>query len=74
MERFMKENGWMINNMGLGLKLGQMELNLKVIIRKEKNMEKANFYGLTVLNMKVISLKIIFMEMEPMFGQMAENI
>ena len=70
----MKGNGKMINNMAMDVKNGRMELNLKVIIKKVKNMVKANFNGLMVHNMMEILLKIIFRERELIFGQMEENI
>ncbi len=42
----MKEIGRMINSMEKALKNGLMELDMKVIILKEKNMGKENLIGL----------------------------
>ena len=58
----MKDIGKMISNMERELKLGQMDLNTMVIIRREKSMVKVNTVGLMVLVMMVIGLKIKYVE------------
>lgn len=45
-----KEIGKMIFNKVLAYKVGKMGLNIKDIIKKEKNMEKENIYGQMVLH------------------------
>lgn len=62
MVQSMKDIGKMISNMERELKLGQMDLNTMVIIRREKSMVKVNTVGLMVLVMMVIGLKIKYVE------------
>jgi hypothetical protein len=45
----MKDIGWMICRMVMGLRLGQMDLNTKEIIEKERSMDKAVTIGQTDL-------------------------
>lgn len=46
----MKENGKTINNMAKDLKHGQIDLNMKVIMLKERNKVMVNFSGQMVIN------------------------
>jgi len=47
----MKETGKMIYKMDMVLKVGQMGLNMKDVIKLVKNMAKEHIPGLMVLNM-----------------------
>jgi hypothetical protein len=40
MEHIIKENGWMISNMELVMKVGLMEQNMRESTLKERSMEK----------------------------------
>lgn len=48
----------MIFKMGMELKLGQMDQNMEVIIKKGKSMDKELILGAIVQNMLVNGLKI----------------
>lgn len=62
MELSTKDTGEKINKMVKVKKLGQMVLVTKEIINKEKNLVTESLNGQMVQNMKVSSLRIIFME------------
>lgn len=68
----MKDNGKMIYKMEMELKLGQMDLNMKVVIKKEKNMDLVNIFGMMDLHMKVIGWITRFVEGESIVGLMVE--
>ena len=67
-----KVNGKMINNTDTVLKFGLTEVNMRVNISKEINMEKESLYGLMVPIITVISIKIIFRAKVYMSGMMEE--
>ena len=67
------DNGWMINNMEVEKRCGQMELSILEIMLMARKREKEASYGLMALSMKAISIKIVFMGMELIHGQMVEN-
>jgi len=62
MELNMKDTGEKINKMDKVKKLGPMEPAIKEITNKGKNLDTESLNGQMVQNMKVSSLKIIFME------------
>ncbi len=62
MELNMKDIGEKINKMDKVKKLGLMEHVIREIINKGKNLDTESLNGQMVQNMKVSSLKIIFME------------
>jgi len=47
----MKEDGWMISKMDMVKKHGRTDLDMKAIIKKGKNMDKAVIHGVMDLNM-----------------------
>lgn len=69
----MRGIGKMIYRMGMGLKVGLMGLNMKEIIKVERNMEKEHILGLMGLSMWVLGLKIEFLGRELIHGLMEEN-
>jgi len=68
-----KVNGSKINKMEMVMKLGQMELNIKVNIFKAKNKVKEFLLGMISPDMKETSLIIILKDKENMFGGITEN-
>ena len=52
MKQFMRVHGKMITKKALGQKVGKTGQNMRVNLKKEKRMEKANLYGVIELNMK----------------------
>ena len=62
MELNMKDTGEKINKMDKVKKLGLMEHVIREIINKGKNLDTESSNGQMVQNMKVSSLRIIFME------------
>jgi hypothetical protein len=62
----------MTNNMAKDRNPGPMELNIKDIIMKERNMAKDSLFGLTKVLMKVILMTIILKELDYINGQMEE--
>ncbi len=69
----MKGNGRMISKMDMGLKFGQMGLNMKVTIIKEKKMVKALIHGLINLSIRDNGQIIKYMGMVFILGRMEEN-
>lgn len=69
-EQNTKENGKRTHNTGMEWKNGLMNLTLKVITKMERKMKKESLVGLTDHIMKVISMKIIFMEKVFIIGVM----
>ena len=67
----MKDNGRTIYKMELEWRHGQMALNMKVVIKKEKNMDLVNMFGMMDHHMKVIGLIIKYVEEVCIVGQMA---
>lgn len=65
--------GKVINSMGLAKKYGQMVLNIKEIMYKEKNTELVNSNGLMDRFIKEIFSTIIFMVKEHINGAMGGN-
>lgn len=63
MDRFMKDIGKMIFKKDMVQKNGQMVLDMKVTINKDKNMAMALIFGMMVQYMKEVGQKIKFMEM-----------
>eukprot|EP00339_Tiarina_fusa_P016843 CAMPEP_0117031200 /NCGR_PEP_ID=MMETSP0472-20121206/22457_1 /TAXON_ID=693140 ORGANISM="Tiarina fusus, Strain LIS" /NCGR_SAMPLE_ID=MMETSP0472 /ASSEMBLY_ACC=CAM_ASM_000603 /LENGTH=60 /DNA_ID=CAMNT_0004739485 /DNA_START=718 /DNA_END=900 /DNA_ORIENTATION=+ len=59
--------------MEMVMKLGQMELNIKVNIFKAKNKVKEFLLGMISPDMKETSLIIILKDKENMFGGITEN-
>lgn len=53
MAQNMKETGRVIYKTDMELKLGKMEANTKVFIKKEKNTDKENIHGQIKATMKV---------------------
>lgn len=74
MELFIQVIGKMINNMVSESKHGLTAPNMKDYTRKERNMDKGNFFGLTDLNFLVNSKIIISMVKALMNGATGENI
>ena len=70
----MMVNGKMINNMEKEKKHGLMEVLMKESILMAKDKDLVILNGLMVLNMKVIFLKICFMEKDNILGMIKENI
>ena len=64
----------MINNMDMGMNIGQMEHHLKVNMHKVKSMVQVSLCGLIEVLLMENSMKIIFAGKEYMNGQMAEYI
>ena len=64
----MKATGKMICNMVMGKKSGLIIQNMKVNIMKVKSMEREPMFGLMVVNMKEIGLKIGLKVMEHTLG------
>ena len=69
MELNIMEIGKMINRKDLDKKNGKMELFKKDNINLVKSKEKAHSFGAMTALMKEILIKIIFMELENMFGK-----
>ena len=70
----MKDNGKMIYKMEMELKLGQMDLNMKVVIKKEKNMDLVDTLGMMDHLMKATGLITKSVEEESIVGQMVEYV
>jgi len=70
----MKAIGIKTINMDMEFKLGLMEANMREITDKEKNMGKVNIHGRMGVIMMEIGNKIRLMDMEFIFGEMAESI
>lgn len=66
------EIGRMISNLDMVKKNGRMVHFIKEIMRLGRNKEKVHLFGVTIALMKVIFMKIIFMEKGNMFGKMGE--
>lgn len=69
----MLDNGRMTNSMGLVRRHGRMELTMRVSMRKEKNMEKANLYLQTGPCMKGSLITMTFTVLEFISGQIIEG-
>ena len=64
----MRVNGKKINSMELVRNCGLMEQNIKDSTLKERNMDKANFFGQMAVLMKESSSKMKFMDMVSING------
>ena len=69
----MRESGEKINNTGMVLKDGQMELAIRDTMLMEKSMEKASSFGLTKALILVISLITTLKDKVFTSGQMEES-
>ena len=63
---------WMINNMAVAKKIGQMELNIPDHMLMDKSI-KAFFHGLMAQNMKVIFMRTRFMGEALIYGLMDDH-
>ena len=73
MELIIKENGKMTNKKGMVWNNGKMELNMKDIKFKEKNMEAEYYIMQMDMCMKVNSSKMRSKELESINGQMGNR-
>ena len=76
MEHILKENSFMIRDMDMGLRFGQMVNNMKVNFVMELKKEKENLHGQMVMFMKENLKKIKWKELEFLNGKiknMKEN-
>lgn len=67
-----KDNGFVINNMGMDLKLGLMGLSIRETMWRAKKRAEANSIGQTDLSLRVNFIKTILKEKVFTSGQMEE--
>ena len=73
MALYIEECGKMINKKVKVQKYGKIKQDMKVILKKDKNMESENWYFKMVQILKVNLNSISLMEKVNLIGQMAKN-